>query len=822
MGSRDAGRRAIILALCLLIGFLTGGMPTWAAPSPSQQGVPPGKYTDHSKTTPPGSYSYKVYTVALRAVQVDPDDITNALTDYQHEVASGTDQKYIDGLPLLGDLNAPRDQWLRCLKTAALARYARYQVNLAKRKAEYPQKLADYQSGKIAKRPPKPPALMSWQDWLEDLLIGNEANRARGEAYHQWVRTTGRPAPSLGVPGKVTIPDAPFANRFYDELFPDPTAPDNGKIWNEIKANDKYEYDQFRKDKENAAFLADRNRKNGRSDRIRQTFGEKPSPGKVKKLTEAGIDVEYLPAKAQALDRDGNPVQLRPTAKQRKQAAKRAAAQREMSGPAQKPAQGALVDVVAASPNTAEDAAGEAPADPALDAEFPVSTVDCSVPGAHGQSLLLQAFPPDCFGEDDEDADAADEGASADAQQNGGIDFSTLELSYISDTDSDNGPGSSFAFQAKATADGQVSYGGLQAVQQASDSFFVWLALRPDRFTVNLNPAEPDRIVDHELGRTDAGRVMLEADLQLKKTIAKLIHPDTPLGDQYWQQTEGMDNESSCDSFRSWIVPAPATVREDHGQLYILNAPLDVKMETDYLQDRGKSPADIQPCRHNDPAVDKHNADVFRALILPKVVDEVNNAPEYQDLHRVYYSRIAAQWIRERSKQKTTAYSSIIDSGNINPWAAHTSWTPNDVYQRYLTSYRDHEFSVSHRAQRGNSMVTETYVFGGVDFSSVPRVNISPAAFQRDWSAIPTIVAHAQQSATSSSDGQTVWLGGTAAPDPERNGFAAAHARSRTTQQILIIVGSVVGVLVLAIIVFLFGPRWQKRSRRIAITRGQQ
>ena len=33
----------------------------------------------------------------------------------------------------------------------------------------------------------------------------------------------------------------------------------------------------------------------------------------------------------------------------------------------------------------------------------------------------------------------------------------------------------------------------------------------------------------------------------------------------------------------------------------------------------------------------------------------VNSAPEYADLRRVYASRVAAQWYRERSATKTTA-----------------------------------------------------------------------------------------------------------------------------------------------------------------------
>jgi len=116
-------------------------------------------------------------------------------------------------------------------------------------------------------------------------------------------------------------------------------------------------------------------------------------------------------------------------------------------------------------------------------------------------------------------------------EQLGGVDFSTLELRYVSDTyDGGVGTGVQYAYQVDAKPGAQVSFGGRQSAQLAADSFFTWLVLPPRSFTVNLNPDEPNRIIDAQLGKTDAGRVLLEADLQMKKTVAKLIHPDTARG----------------------------------------------------------------------------------------------------------------------------------------------------------------------------------------------------------------------------------------------------------------------------------------------------
>jgi hypothetical protein len=276
-----------------------------------------------------------------------------------------------------------------------------------------------------------------------------------------------------------------------------------------------------------------------------------------------------------------------------------------------------------------------------------------------------------------------------------------------------------------------------------------------------------------------------------------------------------MDDPQSCNSFRTWIVPAPANVREDQGQLYILDAPLDVKMETDYISDHGTAPVGVQPCERHDPAVDRHNEEVFRTLVLPKIVAAVNTAPEYQDLRRVYYSRVAAQWIREQSKQKTTAYSRVIDSGSIDLWALHTDWRPEDVFDAYVKSYRDHEFDVTRTTRSGNTAVTRTYVFGGVDFSASPRTDIGTAAFDKDHPDLASTVNFSRDAAISDASGDSVWLGGSAAPDPQRNGVAAARAKSQTIRWVLIGVGSVVGLALVGFLLFLFGPR-KRRARRPA------
>jgi hypothetical protein len=109
------------------------------------------------------------------------------------------------------------------------------------------------------------------------------------------------------------------------------------------------------------------------------------------------------------------------------------------------------------------------------------------------------------------------------AGETGGIDFTSLELSYLSDVPARNGSRAiSYAFgAARGGGGGGGTVQGLRNAKQASDAFFVWLALPASDFWVNLNPNEPYRIIEEEFGRTDAGRVLLDADLQLKKSVPR-------------------------------------------------------------------------------------------------------------------------------------------------------------------------------------------------------------------------------------------------------------------------------------------------------------
>jgi len=360
----------------------------------------------------------------------------------------------------------------------------------------------------------------------------------------------------------------------------------------------------------------------------------------------------------------------------------------------------------------------------------------------------------------------------------GGVDFSTLELRYVSDVSSDKTRAAGFAFRARPSRAGSDAKRGRNAAQRASDAFFVWLALPTSAMWVNLNPSEPDRIIEPRFGRTSAGRVLLEADLRMKKTAARLTNPNTRTGRRYWNELDAITGgEVACSSARMWIVPAPATVRETADELYIVKAPLKVKLESDLLGALGSS------C--GLPVYAKEIEAVSRRLILPRVQRAVRSAPEYAALRSVYMSRVAAEWYRKRADREHGAFAEIVDSGDISRWAPKRSWTPRQTFRRYVRSYENGEYKVKRRTRKGNIIYTYTYTSGGVDFADVPRRNVSPRELLRLRPGLPSRISRALTRPTADPQTGDVWLAGAsfdraaAAKDPVFTGEQAGGGLAR-------------------------------------------
>ena len=131
-----------------------------------------------------------------------------------------------------------------------------------------------------------------------------------------------------------------------------------------------------------------------------------------------------------------------------------------------------------------------------------------------------------------------------------------------------------------------------ESTKELLNYFLVGITLPNDKFWVNLRPDSEDNIIDSWLAKTDVGKIMLEADLQLKKDTAQFTSPQTSEGKEYWnrlykkaEELYGYQEVSIPTLTRPWIVPNEVIVRESKESAYIYKATLKVMLEQDFLKD---------------------------------------------------------------------------------------------------------------------------------------------------------------------------------------------------------------------------------------------
>jgi WD40 repeat protein len=261
--------------------------------------------------------------------------------------------------------------------------------------------------------------------------------------------------------------------------------------------------------------------------------------------------------------------------------------------------------------------------------------------------------------------------------------------------------------------------------------FQIGLALPDSMFWVNLRPDSPDEVIDNYLAQTDLGKIMLEADVQLKKDTAKYTSPDTPEGKDYWdklygkaEELFGSENISVPTVTRPWIIPGEVIISESAGNAYIFKATLKVMLEADHL--KSASAADFPDERLK--ILNDYSSQLIRQRVLPKLTKEVNSSKRYAALRQVYYSLILAQWFKNQVTKSQGEYdllSSRIDSKDLQGLASKTQWSKEAYFKQYQKSFKDGEYNLQKNVQTPFGPAIRQYFSGGIIFDSKDASNLA-------------------------------------------------------------------------------------------------
>jgi methylase of polypeptide subunit release factors len=284
-----------------------------------------------------------------------------------------------------------------------------------------------------------------------------------------------------------------------------------------------------------------------------------------------------------------------------------------------------------------------------------------------------------------------------------------------------------------------VDKGNLKDITQAEleantqpllNYFLVGVTLPNDAFWVNLRPDAETNIIDDELAQTDIGKIMLEADVQLKKDTARYTSPDTTEGKEYWDKLYqksgeifGQENIEIPTLTRPWIVPDEILVTETKDGAYIFKATLKVLLEQDYL--KGSQTFNFTDERLK--TLNEYSSQLIRELIIPKITQEVNSAKRYASLRKVYYSLILAQWFKGKFNGKDGRYASLIDRHNLQDLTSKEAWSRTTYFKQYQKSFKDGEYNTQQSVYTPYGQTIRSYFSGGIKLaSSSPISNAFP------------------------------------------------------------------------------------------------
>ncbi|MBI4982648.1 MAG: hypothetical protein HZC15_05895 [Candidatus Omnitrophica bacterium] len=312
-----------------------------------------------------------------------------------------------------------------------------------------------------------------------------------------------------------------------------------------------------------------------------------------------------------------------------------------------------------------------------------------------------------------------------------------------------------------------ISSNPTELAQDLLNYFLIGVTLPDSKFWVNLRPDSQDNIIDDALAKTDVGKSMLEADLQLKKDTANFTSPQTSEGKLYWdklykkaKELFGTDQITIPTLTRPWIVPGEIIIQETVNGAYIYKAGLKVMLEEDYLKQKdsslrtsagdpslrapqgrsnlvsgvASSLASLAPrndengmYQFNDPRLKELNScstKLIKELIIPKLTKEINSSKRYAKMRQVYYSLVLSRWFKNKFKGQSGGYASRINTANLAGLTSQTPWSKDIYFKQYQQSFKDGEYNLKTPVYTPSGQVVRSYFSGGMNMgSSAMNVN---------------------------------------------------------------------------------------------------
>ncbi len=333
----------------------------------------------------------------------------------------------------------------------------------------------------------------------------------------------------------------------------------------------------------------------------------------------------------------------------------------------------------------------------------------------------------------------------------GGINFTSIKLGYISVNEADSGDlNFDYIFRAQKANGTSAGIGFNNASSLSLNAFITGLSVPNNKFWVNLGPDEPDRIIDDQLRESEVGRIMLEADLQMKRDFAKytcahetdnasmdrlLAEKKNSLVQQCMDKFPGeikdLTNVHFTHTIRYWIVPDKIYAYTNGNEIYIINATLAINsiVEETHFRLSDQDPGMLSAgCRdelnRSVEEYSEYDRKIEERMITPNVIEDVNRGEEYENLREVYVALALSQWYKSNIARSNILLNSF-ESSNSTASTTSTPWTPTEIWGRYIDSIKNNDerctwwFNTTTKTATGTINKTILRSRGGVRFRNI-------------------------------------------------------------------------------------------------------
>jgi DNA-binding MarR family transcriptional regulator len=262
------------------------------------------------------------------------------------------------------------------------------------------------------------------------------------------------------------------------------------------------------------------------------------------------------------------------------------------------------------------------------------------------------------------------------------------------------------------------------------DYFFLGITLPSEDLWVNLNSVRQNEVTSPRLALTDIGKVLLEADLRLKKDCCRFTDPRTKTGREYWNKLQQRLNKASLSSSqlpignRFWIIPAEAAVEEDKGKVTIVKSKLKVCLEQEYLALQNNNVTLLTSQSERERQAQDIADFTMKEVVLPAIQHEVTYGKGYAKLRQVYNSLILAEYFKQKYWGGEGLYPRLVNRGYIQGLESNEPWSPEEFYNAYLKSAQEGEYRLTQTEYDPYlaSMVQKYYFYGGILWTALYNI----------------------------------------------------------------------------------------------------